>query len=90
VEDNNMEDYEATVNVTYAGANGDLPDPVPFDTTDAVIRGLIEEAIRTGSLPGVATDADVDLSDYVVDRFPATPERTHNVMFLRPKTPFGV
>lgn len=84
-----MEAYEARVNVTYDGANGDLSDPVPYDTTDTVVRRLVEESIRTGSLPGFAADADVDLGDYVVDRFPATAERDHNVIFVRPKTPFG-
>jgi len=84
-----MEEFEARVNVTYAGSNADLPDPVPFDTGDAVVRELVEEAIRTGSLPGVPLDKDVSLSDYVVDRFSATTERGHHVMFLRPKTPFG-
>jgi hypothetical protein len=85
-----METHEARVNVTYAGSNGDLPDPVPFDTTDVVLRRLVEEAIRTGTLPGVAADEDVDLSGYVVDRFSATPEHEQNRLFLRPKTPFGL
>jgi hypothetical protein len=84
-----MEDFEARVNVTYAGVNADLPDPVPFDTTDSVVKGLVEEAIRTGSLPGIPLDKDVELSDYMVDRFSASAERGHHVMFLRPKTPFG-
>lgn len=85
-----MEDFEARVNVTYAGANADLPDPVPFDTTDPVVRGLVEEAIRTGSLPGIASDADVSLKDYVVDRFGPNDARNFSLIQLRPKTPFGV
>jgi hypothetical protein len=62
---------------------------VPFDTTDSVVKGLVEEAIRTGSLPGIPLDKDVELSDYMVDRFSASIERGNHVMFLRPKTPFG-
>lgn len=84
-----MEGFEARVNVTYAGFNADLPDPVPFDTTDAVVRGLVEEAIRTDSLPGITPDAAVDLRDYVVDRFSATAEVPCHRIMLRPKTPFG-
>lgn len=84
-----MEAYEARVNVTYSGANGDLPDPVPYDTTDVVIRGLVEEAIRTGTLPGVVTDANVKLTDFVVDRFGPNEMRDFNLIQLRPKTPFG-
>jgi hypothetical protein len=84
-----MEEHEARVNVTYSGANGDLPDPVPFDTTDVVIRGLVEEAIRTGTLPGVITDVNVKLTDFVVDRFVPNETREFNLIQLRPKTPFG-
>lgn len=80
---------EARVNVTYAGTNGDLPDPVSFDATDGDLKQWVTEAVRTGGIPGVGEHEDADFTDFVVDRFVATPERPWNAIFLRPKTPFG-
>ena len=80
---------EARLNITYGGANGDLPDPVSYDATDEAIRGFVTEAVRTGSVPGVRADATADFSDFVVDRFPATAERPYPLVMVRPKTPFG-
>jgi hypothetical protein len=84
-----MNDFEARVNVTWAGQNGDLPDPVSFDASDGAIREWAAEAIRTGTLPGIVRDRGVDLRDFVVDRFPASPDNPVHRIFLRPKTPFG-
>ncbi len=44
---------EARVNVTFGGQNGDLPDPVFYDSTDGDIRAMVTEAIRDGSIPGI-------------------------------------
>lgn len=84
-----MEDYEAKVNVTYSGSNGDLPDPVRFDATDTEIKQWVAEAIR-GGIAGIPTDENVDLNDFVIDRFGPTDARPYNLLSLRPKTPFGV
>lgn len=84
-----MEDFEARLNVTYGGANGDLPDPIPFDTADTVVRRTVEEAIRSGSIPGIGADPNVSLGDYVVDRFGPNEVRDFHLLQLRPKTPFG-
>lgn len=80
---------EAVVNVTYDGTNGDLPHPVPFDATDGDIRQWTTEAIQGGDVPGIGAHANVDFTDFVVDRFSATEETPWNKIFLRPKTPFG-
>jgi len=84
-----MNDNEARVNVTYAGANGDLPDPVDFDATDGDVRAMVSEAIRSGSIPGIPHRQDATLEDFVVDRFRANEQRPYPAIFVRPKTPFG-
>ena len=79
----------ARLNVTWSGANGELPDPVPYDATDHQLKAMATEAILSGSIPGIPADRTVDLTDFVVDRFAATPEVPHHRVFIRPKTPFG-
>ena len=83
-------DNEARVNVTWAGSNGDLAQPVPYNASDGDIKAWVTEAIRTGSVSGIPADAAADFRDFVVDRFAATVEIPTNRIFLRPKTPFGV
>lgn len=84
-----VQDYEARVNVTYGGQNGDLPDPVNFESTDGDVKGWVTEALRAGGVPGM-TATTADFRDFMVDRFPATEARPYNLIQLRPKTPFGV
>lgn len=78
----------ARLNVTWAGQNGDLDDPVSLDLPDSDVRRIAAEAIAAGSIPGIARAEGVDLSDFVVDRFPATANLPARLM-ARPKTPFG-
>ena len=80
---------EARVNVTWAGQNGDLPDPVSYDAPPGDVRGWVAEAIRTGGIPGIAADANADLRDFIVDKYPPTDVRPYNLIQVRPKTPFG-
>jgi len=80
---------EARVNVTYGGQNGDLPDPVSFDATDAEIRTWVTEAVRSGSVPGIAANVNADFTDFVIDRFGSNDVRAYNLIQLRSKTPFG-
>lgn len=80
---------QAQVNITYAGQNGNLPDTVPYDSKDGDVKGWIQEAIRTGSVPGIPADPTANFADYVVDRFEANEARPYNLIQLRPKTPFG-
>jgi hypothetical protein len=79
---------DATLNITYAGSNGDLPDTVDYDATDEQIKLWAQEAVAAGGIPGL-DPVQADFTDFVVDRFPARdglPAR----LLLRPKTPFGV
>lgn len=80
-------DTEAVLNITWAGQNGDLPNPIMFDSTDEDIRRWATEAVRTG-VPGITADAAVDFQDFVVERFSSTAGLPNRVV-LRPKTPFG-
>ena len=80
-------DGEAVLNITWAGQNGDLPNPILFDSTDVDIRRWATEAVR-GGIPGITADVRVDFQDFVVERFGATAGLPNRVV-LRPKTPFG-
>jgi hypothetical protein len=80
---------EARVNVTWAGSNGDLAEPVLFDADDNTVKGWVTEAVRAGSVPGIQLDATANFQDFVVDRFSATETRPYNLIQVRPKTPFG-
>ena len=82
--------HQARVNVTFRDQNGDLPDPVNFDASDADVKGWLTETIRTGGIPGIPATAQVDLTDYKVDRFGPTEARPYNLLSVRPKTAFGV
>ncbi len=85
-----MEAHEAVLNVTWAGQNGELPDPVPYDAADGDLKQMAAEAIRGGDIPGIAADPGVNLADFIVDRFgPVAGEIEHHRLILRPKTPFG-
>jgi hypothetical protein len=80
---------EARVNVTWKGSNGDLPDPVSVDAQDADVKRWVQEAVRTGGVPGIAADPTADFTDFVVDRFQPTEVRPWAMFATRPKTPFG-
>lgn len=77
-----MENQELSLNITWDGTNGDLPDLVSADATDSQIRDWAAEAVRNGDVPGITADPNVNFSDFVVDRYPPK-------IFLRPKVPFG-
>lgn len=79
----------ARLNITWNGSNGDLPDPVPYDATDMELKRMASESIATGYIPGIQADDQVNLNDFVVDRFGATAEIPFPRIFIRPKTPFG-
>lgn len=86
---NAISENDARVNITYGGENGDLPDPVLFEASDEDVKGWVIEAIRGGDIPGIPAISDVNLNDFVVDRFTANEARPYNLIQLRPKTPFG-
>jgi hypothetical protein len=83
-----VERNEARLNITYGGFNGDLADPVSYDAADGDIFQWAAEAVRTGGVPGIPADANVDFSDFVIDRFDARDDQPSKVL-IRPKTPFG-
>lgn len=85
-----LREDQARVNITYGGQNGDLPDPVHFESSDADIKTMLSEAMIAGSVPGIAPQGDINLRDFVVDRFGPTEQRPYNLIQLRPKTPFGI
>ena len=80
---------EALVNVTWAGQNGDMPQPVEFDSSNQDILTWVTEAVRSGSIPGITSDPDADFSDFVVEKLAATEVRPTNQVIIRPKTAFG-
>lgn len=77
----------AKLNITYKGQQGDLPNEVPYDLSDADVLRIAQEALTAG-IPGIAADPDADLTDFVIDRFPARDD-LGNRLSARPKTPFG-
>lgn len=85
-----LADFEARLNVTFAGQNGDLPDPVAFDAPDADVKRWATEAVRNGGIPGIGANVGASFDDFVVDRFPPNEQRPFRLIQLRPKTPFGV
>lgn len=86
---NDLRAFEARLNITWAGQNGDLSYPVPFDASDRQLKDMAIEAVRGGSVPGVNADRFMNLDGFVVDRFQASHATPYNRIFVRPKTPFG-
>lgn len=84
-----VDNHMAKLTITYNGEQGDLPDPVPYDATDADLKQMASESVREGYVPGISAAADVNFTDFVVDRFPARHDIPFNRLALRPKTPFG-
>jgi hypothetical protein len=78
---------EAVLNITYDGEQGELPDPVLYDASDADIIRWATEAVR-GGIPGITARADANLAGYVVQRFGSTADLPNRVV-CRPKTEYG-
>ena len=78
-----------TLNITYNGLSVDYPLDADYQLTDADVRRIAVEVVRSGGVRGlhVAGLADTAFDHYVVDRFdaPAGDRR----IYLRPKVPFG-
>lgn len=80
---------QARLNVTWSGNNGDLPDTLANDLSDADVLRIAQEAIRGGGIPGIPMDANANLQDFVVERFQANEAFPWPRCVVRPKTPFG-
>jgi len=80
---------EAKVGVTYGGHYSELTSPMLFDTSNEDIKTMVTEAVRSGSVPGIAADEHASFDDYVIERDRAHEGRPYNLIQVRPKTPFG-
>jgi hypothetical protein len=80
----------AKLTITYGGQQGDLPDHVSFESTDADLKQGATEAVRAGDVPGIDAHPDADFADFVIDRFRRNEAVPFNRLSLRPKTPFGL
>lgn len=78
---------QAILNITYEGEQGELPDPILYDASDADIIRWATEAVR-GGIPGITPQLNADLDGYVVQRFAATGDLPNRVV-CRGKTAFG-
>lgn len=78
----------AFVNVTYNGYNGNLEGAVNYDASSDDIKNWVKEALRTGTVPGIPVQAEVDLTDFTIDKFAADGKLPARI-FCRPKATFG-
>lgn len=78
---------EAVLNISWQGQNGDLPNPILYDSTDADIRRWATEAVR-GGIRGIDADPTVNFQDFIVERVAAKDGLPPRVL-LRGKTEFG-
>lgn len=77
------------LNITYQGRSADYQLGLDHDASDAEIRRIATEVLRSGGVrgmhvPDLAADA---LRGYVVDRLRAPGGEPR--IYLRPKVPFG-
>ena len=89
IENAQIAEGQAALNITWSGQNGDFRDPIPVDASEEEIRNWASEAVREGDVPGIEADADVNFEDFVVERFPPSDDYAYSRVHLRPKTPFG-
>jgi hypothetical protein len=79
----------AVLNITYNGLSADYPLDLDYHLTDADVRRIAIEVVRSGGIRGLMV-ANLDeraFDNYVVDRFDA-PQGGQRI-YLRPKVPFG-
>jgi hypothetical protein len=79
----------AVLNITYQGHSADYDLDIDYAASDADIRRIAVEVIRSGGVRGlhVAQLADNAFASYVVDRL-RSPQGEQRI-YLRPKVPFG-
>lgn len=82
---------EARVNITFGGQNADLPQTVSRFASSADVKRWVEEALRTGSVPGMPPVAGNETFDgFTVDPLMEPIEGRPYAMFaFRPQTKFG-
>ncbi|MCE9669569.1 hypothetical protein LY474_17380 [Myxococcus stipitatus] len=79
----------ATLNITYDGMSADVPVELDRPVSDADVRRIAVELIRSGGVPGLHLSQlrDDTFQHYAVDRFRGA--RGEDRIYLRPKVPFG-
>jgi hypothetical protein len=78
----------AILNITYNGVSADCPVELEVSVSDADVRRIAVELVRSGGVPGLYI-ADLQagaFNNHVVDRFG---DGAQARLFLRPKVPFG-
>ena len=77
------------LNITYQGQSADYDLSIDYQASDADIRRIACEVVRSGSVRGLHVPhlSDNAFAAYVVDRLrsPGGEQR----IYLRPKVPFG-
>jgi hypothetical protein len=78
----------ATLNITYNGLSADYPLELDYQISDADVKRIAVEVVRSGGVPGlqIANLPANAFEQYVVDRFQG-PQGER--IYLRPKVPFG-
>jgi hypothetical protein len=85
---------QARLRITYHprdggdAQEGDVEALVPYNAPTEDLLRMATEAIMAG-IPGIDADPNPDMTDYVVDRFPARDDMPVNRLAVRKKTPFG-
>jgi hypothetical protein len=81
----------AVLNITYNGMSADYPLDVDYHLSDADIRRIAVEVVRSGGVRGlqVRNLRDNAFDNFVVDRFGAHGKGANQRIYLRPKVPFG-
>jgi len=79
------------LNITYNGLSADYPMDTMAPLSDADVRRIAVEVVRSGGLRGlvIANLADGAFDNYVVDRFDGPAGERGARIYLRPKVPFG-
>ena len=76
----------AHLNITFNGLSADYPLELDAHVTDADIRRIAVEVVRSGGMTGLHVPhiADHAFDNFVVDRM-----QNGQRIYLRPKVPFG-
>jgi hypothetical protein len=79
----------ATLNITYQGQSADYDLEIDYAASDADIRRIAVEVVRSGGVRGLHVPqlADDAFGGFVVDRL-RSPDGAQRI-YLRPKVPFG-
>jgi hypothetical protein len=74
------------VNITWQGQSGNYLVNMDPGLNDDTIKGICEEAVRAGEVPGITLDIPKNaFANFVIDRFQGEQPR----FVVRPKVPFG-